>query len=357
MTKTVPAALQTHVEQEVTTLATCWKVTRTDGQVLGFTEHNEDLTFGGVTYKAATGYTPTSLKTTDTLSVDNMDVVGVLESSAITDDDLLAGVYDDAEVEMFLVNWSDPTAGQIKLPGKGWIGEVTIHRTTFVAEVRGLAQALQQVVGELYTDLCRADLGDARCKVQLDAAEWSAFTSYTKAEDYDASVGSYVKPTSQTSPPLWARCTVGGTSGGSEPPWPTTAGGTVADNDITWAMIDAWKVNATVTAVEDSHKFTVDEGVDAASYFTGGKVTFTSGNNNTYEMEIEDHQLGGGGTHIITLAEPMPLNVQVGDTLTLQVGCLKTLGACRDKFSNTHNRRAEDYIPGRREVTKFGGQE
>ena len=38
---------------------------------------------------------------------------------------------------------------------------------SFRAELRGLAQPLQSTVGSLYQAECRADLGDARCKVDL----------------------------------------------------------------------------------------------------------------------------------------------------------------------------------------------
>ena len=53
--KTVSAALAQHLAGDVTTLATCWKITRRDGVVLGFTDHVRDLDVDGVTYRAASG--------------------------------------------------------------------------------------------------------------------------------------------------------------------------------------------------------------------------------------------------------------------------------------------------------------
>ena len=55
--KTLPAALQSHLDTGATTLAWCWRVTRRDGVTLGFTDHDRDLTFDGATYEAATGFT------------------------------------------------------------------------------------------------------------------------------------------------------------------------------------------------------------------------------------------------------------------------------------------------------------
>ena len=52
MSKTISTALAQHLAGEVTTLATCWKITRRDGIVLGFTDHVRDLQIDGVvTYK------------------------------------------------------------------------------------------------------------------------------------------------------------------------------------------------------------------------------------------------------------------------------------------------------------------
>lgn len=169
MSKSISAQLKAHLEGETTTLATCWKLTRKDGVILGFTDHDTDLVIGGVTYEAETGYTASSIASDINLSTNNLDVQGILESTQITAQDLSAGRYDEAEVEMFIVNWDDLTQGILRLPGKGWIGNITTRREDFVAEVRGLDQALQQIVGEVYQPTCRADLGDSKCKVDLDA--------------------------------------------------------------------------------------------------------------------------------------------------------------------------------------------
>ena len=43
MPKTISSGLAQHLAGQVTTLATCWKITRRDGVVLGFTDHVLDL--------------------------------------------------------------------------------------------------------------------------------------------------------------------------------------------------------------------------------------------------------------------------------------------------------------------------
>ena len=172
MSKTISAALAEHLADEVTTLATCWQITRRDGVVLGFTDHVRDLVVDGVTYAAASGYTRTAIRGTADLAVDNLDVESVFSDDGITEEDLRADKYDFAEVRMFLVNYEDLGQGILKLR-RGWLGEVTIRDGMYVAELRGMTQRLQMTVGEIYAPDCAADLGDARCGVDLAALEES----------------------------------------------------------------------------------------------------------------------------------------------------------------------------------------
>jgi uncharacterized phage protein (TIGR02218 family) len=164
--KTITAALQEHISGELTTLATCWKLTRRDNTVLGFTDHDRNILFEAATYQAASGFTPSAVENTASLSVDNLDIQGILSAGSITEDDILAGKYDFAEIEIFQVNYNDLTQGALKLR-RGWLGEVSLHKQQFVAEVRGLTQRLSQTMGELYSPACRATLGDSRCKINM----------------------------------------------------------------------------------------------------------------------------------------------------------------------------------------------
>lgn len=158
--------LTTHLASEVTTLAICWKITRRDNRVLGFTSHDSDITYDSVIYKASSGFTPSAVADNAELAVDNLDIEGVLDSSAITETDLHAGLYDYAQIDVFMVNYNDLTQGQLMLRS-GWLGEVRYTRNRFVAEVRGLMQNLSQTIGELYSPSCRAQFGDSRCGVSL----------------------------------------------------------------------------------------------------------------------------------------------------------------------------------------------
>ena len=128
MVKSVSPGLQTHLDGRATKMVYCWKITRNDGLVQGFTDHDNDLTFDGVTYEAATGFTASQFASSLGLAVDNFEVEGALSSSNINETDLVKGFYDNAVVEVFWVNWSD--VSQRHLKSKGYIGAVSYTHLT-----------------------------------------------------------------------------------------------------------------------------------------------------------------------------------------------------------------------------------
>lgn len=164
--KNIPAALLSHYAGEVTTLAILWQITRADGVIVRFTDHDQDITVSGAVYRAAAGFTPTAIQTTSDLSVDNLDVEGLISECLISHADVLNGRLDRAEVRISRVNYAQPADGIEKLRA-GWVGEVTLTRDGYKAELRGLLQLLQQPIGLLLMPECNADLGDARCRVAL----------------------------------------------------------------------------------------------------------------------------------------------------------------------------------------------
>jgi len=151
-----------------TTLCWCWRLTRNDGVEYGFTDHDLDLSFGGVLYEAATGFTASEIKDSVGLNVDNLEVLSALTSDRLRADDLVTGLYDDAKVEIYRVDWSDPSLRVLMRTGN--LGEVRRSGHSFAAEVRGLAHYLQQEKGRLYQFSCDRDVGDSACGVDLSQA-------------------------------------------------------------------------------------------------------------------------------------------------------------------------------------------
>ena len=164
--KALSSGLQDHLDGGTTTLAWCWRILRSDGAVLGFTDHDRVLEFEGIAFEPESGMTASELQHGSELSVDAQDAEGALTSERITETDIAAGLWDGAEVEVWRVNWSDPS--QRVLLRRGAIGQIRRGRVAFVAEMRSLAHVLGQTVGRVYQATCDAELADARCKVNLE---------------------------------------------------------------------------------------------------------------------------------------------------------------------------------------------
>lgn len=342
--KTIGGTLLTHLASEVTTVAVCWKLTTSTGAVLSFTSHTDDLVVSGVTYKSAHGFTPTTVQTSAGMNVDNLDVKGFLNAVGIVEADIYAGVYDGAAIEIFLVNYANLAHGVLKLR-KGYLGNVTVSRQGFEAEIRGLLERFQRQIVEVYTPGCRADLGDSRCGVRLNPPLWAATTAYTARTVGDAMSGSVVRPTTPNG--FFFKCTVAGTSGGSEPSWNATLAATTTDGSVTWTAIALTTLTGTITGVTSKRVFADSGRTEATGWFLGGLLTWLTGNNAGLSMEVKQFTNAGGAFELVF---PMRNTIQVGDTYSVYPGCDKTLETCRDKFDNVINYRGEPFVPQEQSV-------
>jgi uncharacterized phage protein (TIGR02218 family) len=166
--RNIPPTLQTKLDSGVTTLCRCWLIERRDGVTQGFTDHDEDIVLDEVACRAGTGLTGTEVTQKHGLAADSSELAGALADDTLNEDDLAAGRYDAASVELWLVDWSEPTLRV--LLAKGTLGEVRRDGAVFTAELNGLSQKLSQDTGRIYTATCSADLGDGRCSLDLTSA-------------------------------------------------------------------------------------------------------------------------------------------------------------------------------------------
>lgn len=186
-------ALLTHFKTGSTTVCRAWAVRRKDGEILGFTDHDKDLEFDGITFVARTGLTAKALQQSTGLSVDNSEASGALSDAAVREDDILAGLYDGAEVTAYQVNWENVEERDILFAGT--FGEIVRSQGAFRVELRGLTEALNRPIGQVFHAECSAVLGDGRCRVALDDPAFSVEVALLSAQagrvlSFDA-LGSY----------------------------------------------------------------------------------------------------------------------------------------------------------------------
>ncbi|WP_316014555.1 DUF2163 domain-containing protein [Roseobacter sp. HKCCA0434] len=162
--------VQARLDSGASTFCRCWRVTRRDGVVLGFTDHDAPLMFDGVRYEAASGLTAGALDLSTGMSADNGEVLGALSDAAISEADIAAGLYDGAEVRQFLVDWQDTSLRVPMFTGR--IGEIRRGKGAFEAELRSLADDLNRPAGRVLGRDCDATLGDARCGVDVTDPAW-----------------------------------------------------------------------------------------------------------------------------------------------------------------------------------------
>ncbi|HEY9055558.1 MAG TPA: DUF2163 domain-containing protein [Aurantimonas sp.] len=167
----IPSGLASRLESPATSLAHCWRLTRRDGVVLGFTDHDVALTFAGTRFEAATGLTGGEVEETLGLAAPTREVEGALSSAAIGEADIRAGRFDAARVETFVVDWQNPA--DFVLMDVAELGEVKHGETGFAAELRGITAQLDRVRGRIYRRRCDAVFGDARCRFPVSDPPYS----------------------------------------------------------------------------------------------------------------------------------------------------------------------------------------
>lgn len=304
--KSASTQMKSHLQSDCTTLCTLFLCVRTDGFVVALTDLDRDVTYTStvgvkanvsVTYAAEDGMTRTADAANSDLSPDNLDVDAFLDSEAITEKDIRGKLYDAATIEIRVVNYADLTMGEVKIR-VGTIGKIVTKNGVLTAELRGLLQQLANVIGDVYGPVCRAELGDVKCKVDMD--------KYIQ----DGSVESVVSAVSIV--PNAGLLQIGSATPSNPAP---------------------------------------------AGWFDDGILTWTSGDNSGLSNQIKSWD---GTTLIFTLpmfAQPTGGTPSVGDTFTITPGCNHSAdpdtGDCQNKFQNIINFRGEPNIPGQDQVLKY----
>jgi hypothetical protein len=370
MSKTVSVALKAHLALGgggCSTIRTCAKVTLTNGTVKGFTNHDANLVISGVTYLSGS-YTLAAIDTSSALNVDNTELAGVLRTPAITEVELMSGIWDYAAVEIFSVNYKDLTMGTLELR-TGTLGEVSEGRNEFHADIRGKMQSYQQQFGRLYGVECDADLGDARCKVDLGVLGDSppgltvggtvsavtnrhVFTDSSRTES-TAAVAATITGITKALPGV-VTAIAHGFSNRQSIGITGVVGMTQVNGGIYSVIVvdaDHFQIN-----VDTTNNSTYTSGGTATlvdtGYFGYGVLTWLTGANAGRTEDVRLYQNGG----IFTLALPMGYDIAIGDTYSVTPGCDKQISTCRTKFNNVVNFRGFPKVPGSDKLYEVGTQ-
>lgn len=162
--------LEAALAEPVMTIALCWKLTREDGLVLGFTSHDRNLLIDGVSYVSRPGMTPSAISHSADVSAESMEILGAISSQGLTETDLESGRWSGARVELFACDWSRPESGTLRLL-RGELGAVARSGVgfseTFHAELLSDLVELERMKPLRLSPTCRAELGDGRCGIDM----------------------------------------------------------------------------------------------------------------------------------------------------------------------------------------------
>jgi uncharacterized phage protein (TIGR02218 family) len=147
-------------DRELDTVATFWRIYRRDGAALAFTSHDRDLSFGGIRHLAAPGMIPAAIRLTAELANDSAEVQGALNHDSIREDDLAAGLFDDAAIEIGAVDWTNLEHHTLYT---GQIGRIEDDRSQFSAELRSSKSLLEQDLVPRTSPTCRAEFCGRGC--------------------------------------------------------------------------------------------------------------------------------------------------------------------------------------------------
>lgn len=272
----------------LTRFSQCWVITRTDGEVFGFTSHDQPIPFRGVVCKPCDSLNPSATEAATELgAVGNMELSGIISDAGLNEFDLYAGKFDGAFVEVWEISW-DPSDGETpKRIAAGTTGSVSQGRDGFRTEVQGIGAKLQQqALTQVVTAACRWTFGDSRCTKDL------------------------------------AALTVGGVVTGIDP------------NRERRVFADS--------ALVSSPGF-------GDNYFALGVVTFTSGPNIGLSSEVKEYDEATG---TFVLWQAMPLPIESGHTFDAVPGCDLSRDTCRDRWSNIINFGGFPDVPGEDAITE-----
>ncbi|AMK18694.1 DUF2163 domain-containing protein [Sphingobium sp. MI1205] len=339
MSRTIPVGYIAHLASSTRSLCWCLRIDAANGVSVGLTTHDRplsiDLGDGALDYVG--GLTMSEVSLSVGLGADNFQASGPL-GPLFTAADVLGGRWNRARFRLFQVNHRGLVSGQIRMLG-GKLGQPLVDGHTFNLEGLGHTASYNQEIGRVTSPYCAETFGSARCKYPLLPDVWTPGAAVAARGAWDAGAGNFVRPSVFNG--YHYSCSAAGTTGGSEPSWPTTLGATVSDGGATWTCVKAATIEAVVASVTSGFRFTI-----AALPFSTiddelayGRVAFTSGVL-ADDLEIEIFRWAAS-TRSIELYASMADLPSVGDALVIRRPCLNTRVDCRDSWRNTWNFRGE----------------
>jgi uncharacterized phage protein (TIGR02218 family) len=255
-------------------IATLFTITAKDGTVKRFTDHDVALAIQGTDeYTPSAGVTKFLMKMTANAEVSSQQVAATIVD--MPDDEIVAGKWDGALLEVAVCSWETPSAGKL-IVFAGSLGSILWTDEGFLADIQNNMRNLAQNLGSVVTGNCRLELYSSHQPGQIGAC------LANKAAN-----------------------TVSGT--------------------VSYVLTNKLKFKCNTTGKADG-------------WGTAGFVTFTSGPMTGLTCMVKTHKVEASPLgESIELFVPSIATIAVGNTFTFSAGCDHTFDTCKSKFSNGVN--------------------
>lgn len=295
---TINSSVDNDYKTQILTLCSCIKITLKNGKKIAFTTHVSNMRFieePDLVYLSK-GFTPTALSQNNEMAVDNLNGQMVIDNENILQDDLEKGIYNNAEFQIFEINYMSKVNGYYTyekwIPGiNGTIGEVRRDKLQFDTEFRSLAQYLAITIVDLCKVNCNVDLYDSKCKLNIDALETDGITF-------------------------------------------------------------KWHRTTTIETITRSNTFTIADDSKDTDFYNNGTIEFLTGQNAGRKYTVKSWDKT---TKTIVIQIPTNYPIAIGDQVKVFAGCSKYKGDCVIKFNNYVNYRGFYDIPGIDFIISGGG--
>ena len=254
-------------------ISTLFTITSSDGTVKRFTDHDKQLIVGGGTFLPSAGVTKFLMKMTANAEVSSQQIAATIVD--MPDDEIVAGKWDGAKLEVAVCSWEVPAAGKL-IVFAGSLGSILWTDEGFLADIQNNMRNLAQNMGSVVTGNCRLELYSTHRAGQIGSC------NANKAAN-----------------------TVSGT--------------------VSYILSNKIKFKCNTTGKADG-------------WGTSGFVTFTSGPMSGLSCQVKKHLVEASPLgESIELFVPAIATIAVGNTFTFSAGCDHTFTTCKAKFGNGVN--------------------
>lgn len=331
-------------------------ITRRDGFVIRFTDHDRTVTFEGNTYAPALFAGMSAERREGALRTGNQELYGIIDGNSVLIPDLMGSLYRGAEVAHVVTDWDEPWLAIAR--HRKWIRTVNWSGSSFTATLEGRSQVLHRPAGGRFggrwTERCPYILGGTHCTKDISASNvaGAAVDAVVSRMEVEFDDTQWLDAHKQTDDYF-------------------------RDGEIEWiwaAPVDAGisaTPNTTTLFTDPAQSWTVDEHVGRyLRLLTSGQsyalewalITANTATTISYEAGVGDYPITAHATSAydicpvsrnagtispivryqanarsITLLKPTPFPILVGDSGLVRVGCDGLYGTCVDKFANGVN--------------------